>query len=440
MLGPEVVELNGESRHGPVEAGRSVRRSARAACAPTRVRVPGEVPEVAILAVLAGVDGWDEIAEWPEACEACPLTPLEVPTGVESADTVRRRFQAIVASKFAECLERLVAELRGVALVQVVCIDGETMRRTFARDRRQAPLHLVSAWARSVACSSGRSRRRRRRARPRRSRAARPDRRARADREHRRGGPPEHARRRDRRGGRRPPARPRGHPAVASSGGHRVLRPGAAGSNVRSRADRVQRHRGRGSRSRRDASYRPRRPRIVQAGAGQVAGSSRDREGRARARGRRRADGRAGPLPEHARARRRAHPRAVAAARERRERAAPGARHDVRRGPVAHPRPQRGDQPGAAARVVAARARAVRPAQEPRDGPPSRRPGWDNDRLFTGFRSAAPGRRLPGGATTGRAARRRGTASRGGVVAPVGHVGDRGGVPRGLGAAERPAA
>lgn len=112
----------------------------------TRQHLLGDVLVMSILAVIAGADGWDDIVEWGEAREKWLCTFLALPAGIPSADTVRRIFCAIDTVKFAACFERMIVELSGSMLDQLVAIDGKTMRRTFARERGQSPLHMVTAW------------------------------------------------------------------------------------------------------------------------------------------------------------------------------------------------------------------------------------------------------------------------------------------------------
>lgn len=112
----------------------------------TRVHLLEEVLAIIVLAVIAGSDGWDDVVDWAEFRIGWLKTFLSLPAGIPSADTFRRIFCSLDPSKFAACFERMVAELAGNIEDQQVAIDGKTMRRTFAKDRGQRPLHMVSAW------------------------------------------------------------------------------------------------------------------------------------------------------------------------------------------------------------------------------------------------------------------------------------------------------
>jgi predicted transposase YbfD/YdcC len=105
-----------------------------------------DIVVIAILAVICGSDGWDDIVDFAEVRGAWLRTFLRLPGGLPSADTYRRVFSALDPNQFGRCFAGFVAELAGHVDGQLVCIDGKTMRRTFARERGQGPLHLVSAW------------------------------------------------------------------------------------------------------------------------------------------------------------------------------------------------------------------------------------------------------------------------------------------------------
>jgi len=112
----------------------------------TRRHELGDIVVIAILAVICGSDGWDDIVEFAEVRETWLRTFLKLPGGLPCADTYRRVFSALDPKQFGQCFASFVAELAGRAEGKLVCIDGKTLRRTFARERGQGPLHLVSAW------------------------------------------------------------------------------------------------------------------------------------------------------------------------------------------------------------------------------------------------------------------------------------------------------
>jgi predicted transposase YbfD/YdcC len=105
-----------------------------------------DIVVIAMLAVLCGADGWDDIVDFASVRQAWLRTFLELPSGIPSADTFRRVFGALAPEQFGRCFASFVAELAGNVEGKLVCIDGKTMRRTFARERGEGPLHLVSAW------------------------------------------------------------------------------------------------------------------------------------------------------------------------------------------------------------------------------------------------------------------------------------------------------
>jgi predicted transposase YbfD/YdcC len=114
-----------------------------------------DIVVIAILAVICGSDGWDDIVDFAAVRESWLRTFLKLPAGIPSADTFRRVFAALDPQQFGRCFVSLVAELSGHVDGKLVCIDGKTMRRTFARERGQGPLHLVSAWLADNAVTLG---------------------------------------------------------------------------------------------------------------------------------------------------------------------------------------------------------------------------------------------------------------------------------------------
>jgi predicted transposase YbfD/YdcC len=115
----------------------------------------GDIIVMAILAVISGCDGWDDIVDFAAVRESWLRTFLELPNGVPCADTFRRVFGALDPRQFGRCFSQFVAELSGNVEGKLVGIDGKTMRRTFARERGQGPLHIVSAWVAESAVTLG---------------------------------------------------------------------------------------------------------------------------------------------------------------------------------------------------------------------------------------------------------------------------------------------
>jgi len=112
----------------------------------TRRHDLSEILVIAILAVLAGADGWEDTVVWAKARLSWLKTFLVLSSGVPCPDTFRRVFRAIDPTKFTACFSSLTTELAGNMLDQLVAIDGKTMRRSFARERGQKALHMVTAW------------------------------------------------------------------------------------------------------------------------------------------------------------------------------------------------------------------------------------------------------------------------------------------------------
>lgn len=112
----------------------------------TRRHDLAEILVIAVLAVIAGADGWEDIVVWAKARLSWLKTFLVLSSGVPCPDTFRRVFRAVDPTKFAACFASMTAELAGSMLDQLVAIDGKTMRRTFARERGQKALHMITAW------------------------------------------------------------------------------------------------------------------------------------------------------------------------------------------------------------------------------------------------------------------------------------------------------
>lgn len=106
-----------------------------------------DVVVIAILAIIAGGRGWEDMEFYGTTKQAWLSTFLALPNGIPSPDTFRRVFEAIEPQQLEACFERWVRLLVEDLGVQVVAIDGKTLKGSYNRNQRQSALHLVSAWA-----------------------------------------------------------------------------------------------------------------------------------------------------------------------------------------------------------------------------------------------------------------------------------------------------
>lgn len=103
-----------------------------------------DILAIALCAVIGGADHWTEVVEFGQAKQQWFAGFLKLPNGIPSHDTFARVFRLINT----EALEKSCHQwLRSVAgrVQGVVAIDGKSVRG--ARDGKQHPLHIVSAWS-----------------------------------------------------------------------------------------------------------------------------------------------------------------------------------------------------------------------------------------------------------------------------------------------------
>jgi predicted transposase YbfD/YdcC len=108
-----------------------------------------DIITLALCAVIAGADGWAGIAEFARSKRRFFASILSLPNGVPSEDMFRRVLLRLNPKEFFQCCLQWLQSLQG-ALPDGethIAIDGKTARRSFDRAKKQAALHLVSAWA-----------------------------------------------------------------------------------------------------------------------------------------------------------------------------------------------------------------------------------------------------------------------------------------------------
>lgn len=115
-----------------------------------RVHLLGDIVVIAIMAVVAGADGPKAIGLWAESNEQWLRERLKLPGGIPSHDTIGRVLMALKPAAFQSCFERWIAAISKQhpdSGIDVIAVDGKSLRRSHDQAAGLGPLFLVSAWA-----------------------------------------------------------------------------------------------------------------------------------------------------------------------------------------------------------------------------------------------------------------------------------------------------
>jgi predicted transposase YbfD/YdcC len=113
----------------------------------TRAHLLIDILTISILAVIAGAKGWEDIETYGLSKQAWLEEFLALPNGIPCPDTFRRVFERIDPNVFEQCFRCWVSALIGSVGVQVIPIDGKTLKGSYDREQQKTALHVVSAWA-----------------------------------------------------------------------------------------------------------------------------------------------------------------------------------------------------------------------------------------------------------------------------------------------------
>jgi predicted transposase YbfD/YdcC len=108
-----------------------------------------DIVAIAILAVISGADGWGAIELYGTTKYEWLKGFLELPNGIPSHDTFSRVFARIEPQQFQECFLSWINSITKKLELEVIAIDGKTMKQSYDRNHSQKPLHIVSAWSSS---------------------------------------------------------------------------------------------------------------------------------------------------------------------------------------------------------------------------------------------------------------------------------------------------
>ncbi len=108
-----------------------------------------DIVAIAILAVISGADGWIGIETYGQAKHEWLKEFLELPNGIPSHDTFSRVFARIDPNEFQKCFASWINSITGKLGLEVIAIDGKTLKQSYDRNEKQKALHIVSAWSTS---------------------------------------------------------------------------------------------------------------------------------------------------------------------------------------------------------------------------------------------------------------------------------------------------
>ena len=107
-----------------------------------------DIVTIALCAALRGAGDWVAVETFGRAKEAWLRQFLALPGGIPSHDTFGRVFARLDPDEFRACFLAWVRAVSGPDPADgIIAVDGKTARRSHARGRGKAALHLVSAWA-----------------------------------------------------------------------------------------------------------------------------------------------------------------------------------------------------------------------------------------------------------------------------------------------------
>jgi predicted transposase YbfD/YdcC len=102
---------------------------------------------IALCAVICGAETWNDIEEFGKAKVDWLKSFLNLPNGIPSHDTFNRVFQALDPTQFQSCFLSWMRAAATVLPVQVIALDGKTLRGSADTFLGKAAIHMVSAWA-----------------------------------------------------------------------------------------------------------------------------------------------------------------------------------------------------------------------------------------------------------------------------------------------------
>ena len=106
-----------------------------------------DIIAISIMAVISGAEGWVAIETYGKSKYSWLVEFLSLPNGIPSHDTFRRVWSRISTEEFNKCFLNWLDTLVNQCGLDVVSIDGKSLRQSYDRSSSQPALHIVSAWS-----------------------------------------------------------------------------------------------------------------------------------------------------------------------------------------------------------------------------------------------------------------------------------------------------
>ena len=106
-----------------------------------------EIFFISLCAVICGAESWEDIELYGKSKHSWLEGFLRLPHGIPSDDTYRRVFSAIDPDEFESCFQTWTQSLVDHFDLDVIPIDGKTLRHSFDSASSQSAIHMVSAWS-----------------------------------------------------------------------------------------------------------------------------------------------------------------------------------------------------------------------------------------------------------------------------------------------------
>lgn len=106
-----------------------------------------DIITISLLAVICGADGWVGIETYGKAKQTWLETFLELPNGIPSHDTFARVIGKLDPEMLEQNFQAWVKQMTQSLGLEVVAIDGKTLKGSYDRESSLKSLEIVSAWS-----------------------------------------------------------------------------------------------------------------------------------------------------------------------------------------------------------------------------------------------------------------------------------------------------